>query len=106
MLRSLDRGADVITMPDVTADPEELATADLQRIVALIYSDWSDINASAATYLNALDVNDCRQLDDPVGNETADTQLRYFLVHAGSWRGPTARAVKRELRRRLGLRHP
>jgi hypothetical protein len=70
----------------------------------VIYGDWTEINPSAATYLHALDVNDCYQLDDPVGNETADIQLRYFLTHAAAWRGPTARAVKTELRRRLGLR--
>jgi hypothetical protein len=104
VLRWLCVCPDAITIPCVTSDADQLATADLQRIVALIYGDWSDINASAATYLHALDINDCRELEDPVGNETADIQLRYFLTYAAAWRGPTARAVKRELRRRLGLR--
>ena len=63
----------------------------------------ADINPYAASYLHALDVNDCHELDDPVGNETADIQLRYFLTHASGWRGATTRAVKTELRRRLGL---
>lgn len=82
----------------------DLGSLDVQQIVALVYDDWDDVHPSAATYLNALDVNDCRELADPVGNETADLQLRYFLAHAASWRGETARAVKAELRRRLGLR--
>ena len=81
----------------------DLSNADVQQLVALIYSDWDAINPSAATYLHALDVNDCHDLDDPVGNEAADIQMRYFLTHASGWRGPTARAVKTELRRRLAL---
>ncbi len=81
----------------------DLRDVDLQHLVAMIYADWANINPSAAAYLHALDVNDCSALDDPVGNETADTQLRYFLTHAAGWRGPTAGAVKAELRRRLGL---
>jgi hypothetical protein len=82
---------------------QDLLQADLQQIVAVIFADWDRINASAASYLHALDVNDCRRLDDPVGNETAEVQLRYFLTHAAGWRGPIARAVKSELRRRLAL---
>ena len=82
----------------------DLSTADVQQLIALIYSDWDAINPYAASYLHALDINDCHELEDPVGNETADIQLRYFLTHASAWRGQTARAVKTELRRRLGLR--
>jgi hypothetical protein len=84
-------------------EEHDLRDAGLQRIVALIYNDWGDtIDPYATQYLNALDVNDCETLDDPVGNETAEVQVRYFLSNASAWRGPTARAVKAELRRRLG----
>jgi hypothetical protein len=48
-----------------------------------------------------LDVNDCHELDDPVGNETAEIQVRYLLAHVAGWRGQTARSVKADLRRRL-----
>jgi hypothetical protein len=82
----------------------DLREADLRELVAMIYADWDMIDPAAAAYLHAIDVNDCVDLDDPVGNETADLQLRYFLVHAAAWRGATARAIKAELRRRLGLR--
>ncbi len=81
----------------------DLRDVDLQHLVAMIYADWETINPSAAAYLHAIDVNDCSALDDPVGNETADLQLRYFLTHAAGWHGATARAVKAELRRRLAL---
>ncbi len=88
----------------MTGDESDLTSADLQQLIALIYDDWETINPSAAAYLNALDVNDCHELNDRVGNETADLQVRYFLTHAAGWHGSTARAVKAELRRRLGLR--
>jgi hypothetical protein len=83
---------------------EDLRHADLQQIVGWIYADWQAVNPSAASYLHALDVNDCRELADPVGNETAEVQLGYFLTHAAGWRGSRARAIKAELRRRLGLK--
>ena len=47
----------------------DLSTADVQQLIALIYNDWDAINPYAASYLYALDVNDCHELDDPVGNE-------------------------------------
>jgi hypothetical protein len=82
-------------------DQIDLTTVDLQDLVAMVYADWDRVNPYAASYLSALDVNDCHGLDDPVGNEAAETQVRYLLANAGAWRGATARAVKAELRRRL-----
>jgi hypothetical protein len=87
-------------------DRIDLTALDLQDLVAMVYADWDHVNPYAASYLNAMDVNDCHQLDDPVGNETAEIQIRYLLTHAAGWRGPTARAVKAELRRRLERRSP
>lgn len=86
-------------MNDAHGDLTEL---DLRQLVAIIFDDWETISADAATYLYALDAHDCEVLSDPVGNETAELQVRYFLANAGGWRGPVARAVKAELRRRLG----
>ena len=53
-------------------------------------SQGSSGQGPAATYLHALDVDDCHDLDDPVGNEAADIQLRYFVTHASGWHRPTA----------------
>ena len=82
-------------------DQLDLSTLDLQDLVAMVYADWDYVNPSAASYLDALDVWDCHELDDPVGNETAEIQIGYLLTHVTGWRGLTARAVKAELRRRL-----
>jgi hypothetical protein len=88
----------------VMPDHLDLSTVDLQDLVAMVYADWQHVNPYAASYLNALDVWDCHELDDPVGNETAEIQIRYLLTHVAGWRGATARAVKAELRRRLERR--
>ena len=85
-------------------DQLDLTTLDLQDLVAIVYADWGNVNPYAASYLNALDVNDCHELDDPVGNETAEIQIGYLMANAAAWRGETARAVKAELRRRLTRR--
>jgi len=79
----------------------DLAAMDLQQLIAIVFDDWTAINPDAATYLQALDSHDCAALNDRVGNETAELQVRYFLTHAGQWRGPVARSVKAELRKRL-----
>ena len=79
----------------------DLATVDLQGLIAMVYAAWDNVNPYAASYLHALDVNDCHQLHDPVRNETAAIQVGYFLANSAGWRGDTARAVKAELRRRL-----
>jgi hypothetical protein len=79
----------------------DLSETNLRQLLAIILDDWETISPDAATYLYALDAHDCEVLSDPVGNETAELQVRYFLANAGGWRGPVARAVKAELPRRL-----
>jgi hypothetical protein len=87
----------VASMPDQL----DLASLDLRDLVAIVYADWDNVNPYAASYLHALAVNDCHELDDPVVNETAAIQVGYLLANSAGWRGATARAVKTELRRRL-----
>lgn len=37
-------------------------------------------------------------LSDHYGSDSAESLIRYFLANAGTWRGETARRVKKELR--------
>jgi hypothetical protein len=57
-------------------DQIDLTTVDLQDLVAMVYAEWDHVNPHAASYLNALDVNDCHEFGDPVGDETAETRVR------------------------------
>ena len=57
---------------------------------------WAKVNYGAVPYLNAM--RQCTNLDDTYGVESAETQVRYFLSNANTWRGDTARRVKKELK--------
>lgn len=80
---------------------DDLSELNLRQLLAIVFDDWETIPPGAATYLNALDSHDAEVLSDPVGNESAELQVRYFLANAAGWRGRVARSVKAELRRRL-----
>jgi len=71
-------------------------TRPIYEIASEISRDWgSKVNFGAVPYLQAM--RQCANLSDSYGVETAETQVRYFLSNAGTWRGDTARRVKKEL---------
>ena len=68
----------------------------LYAIAMEISRDWgAKVNYGAVPYLGAM--RHCNLMSDSYGVETAETQVRYFLSNASSWRGETARRVKKEL---------
>ena len=71
----------------------------LHEIAYEIEKDWSlkgkGVYFGAKPYLDAM-----KSLDDVRGNYGADSAasvVRYFIANANTWRGETARNVKREL---------
>jgi hypothetical protein len=68
----------------------------ISTIAAEILEDWVDVSPHARPYLDAMvfldDINDRHGADD------AESILLYFLTNAGRWRGPKAKALKKELR--------
>ena len=81
------------TPPATTASRK---TARLIReIAADIDSDWANVNYAARPYLDAMyslsDMSDHYYADD------ASSIVAYFLSNASSWRGETAKAIKKEL---------
>lgn len=68
----------------------------LRQIAKEINADWGyRVNFAAAPYLQAMEKLD--SIDDMYFQDTADSIVRYFLANATSWKGPKARAVKKEL---------
>lgn len=68
----------------------------LQVIAQQIQNDWSyRIHYAAKPYLEAMLKLDT--LDDMFGADSAESIVRYFLGNAQTWRGPVARAIKKEL---------
>ena len=67
----------------------------LYTIATEILKDWKKINFGARPYLMAmLTLN---KISDAYGIDSAESIVSYFLSNAGTWRGETARNVKKEL---------
>lgn len=71
-------------------------TRSISDIAAEIRGDWRNVNYAAKPYLDAMSSLD--SVHDSYGVESARTVILYFLSNAGSWRGDTARRVKKELK--------
>jgi len=71
----------------------------LYTIGSEIRQDWENIHYSAVPYLNAL--SDLESVDDPFRNDAGRSIVAYFLANAITWRGETARRIKKELRSML-----
>jgi len=79
---------------------QDATIADLGHVIA---NDWRKPYFGAVPYIDAMQEIGVR---DPRGAayyaDRADDIVAYFLANAGSWRGDTARAVKAELKKRIG----
>ena len=68
----------------------------LHEIAREISKDWAGkVNYGAVPYLGAMRTLD--KISDPYGQDSGDSIVRYFLCNANTWRGETARRVKKEL---------
>ena len=78
----------------------ELRGQDISSLAQMIRSDWAGkINFAAKPYLDAM--RSLSRVQDSYGQDTGAEIVMRFLSNSGSWRGPTAKAVKAELRRRV-----
>ena len=71
----------------------------LSHLARAIRADWTNVNFAAQPYFDAMLTLD--NISDMYGADSGRSIVAYFLNNAGSWRGPVAREVKAELRRRL-----
>ena len=67
----------------------------LQTIAHEIWADWNNVNYAAAPYLDAMAT--MQSVQDDYGYDSGKSIVRYFLANATTWRGETARRVKKEL---------
>lgn len=67
----------------------------LRVIAEEIRSDWVPVHYTAKPWLVALEEIDT--IKDMYGADSGKTCVAYFLSNAGSWRGPVARRIKKEL---------
>ena len=72
------------------------ASRSLSEIAAEIRADWKNVYFGAEPYLDAMSSLD--SINDSYGQDSAKSIVAYFLSNATSWRGETARRVKKELK--------
>jgi hypothetical protein len=78
-------------------------TRPLYEIAREIRKDWgAKVNFAAKPYLDAM--ASLTSINDNYGWDSGSTIVRYFLSNASSWRGETAKAIKKELKSMVGLK--
>jgi hypothetical protein len=68
-------------------------------LAAEIRQDWKTVNYAAVPYLNAM--ADLDTMQDHYGCDGARSIVAYFLSNASTWRGETAKRIKKELNQML-----
>lgn len=74
-------------------------TRSLSEIALEIRMDWKNPYYGAKPYLSAM--ADLDKITDAYYADSAKTIVSYFLANAGTWRGETARRIKKELNQML-----
>ena len=79
-----------------------LKDKNISQLAYMVSKDWKKVNYAAKPYLEAMygldTINDTFMFDSG-----KDIVLR-FLCNASAWRGETAKAVKAELKSRVGVK--
>jgi len=74
----------------------------LHEIARDIRNDWKKPYFGAKPYLDAMATLD--SIEDNYGWDSAKSIVLYFLSNASTWRGDTAKAIKKELKAMVGLK--
>ena len=74
----------------------------LNVIASEIRNDWKSVNYGAKPYLDAMGC--LENVSDNFGMDTGKSIVLYFLSNASTWRGETAKRVKAELKKMVGLK--
>ena len=81
---------------------DSLTELSIVQLALLTQRDWSKAKSgvyfAAVPYLEAM--FSLSAVSDSYGADTGRSVVTYFLANAGTWRGPVARAIKAELKKR------
>lgn len=72
-----------------------MASRKLSEIAAEIRRDWKKVYFGAVPYLDAME--NLNSIQDNYFLDSAKSVVLYFLVNATTWKGETARRIKKEL---------
>lgn len=98
----LNKGAySIVTriVPPAMPSEETLRMMPILGLAGLIQRDWVKPYFGAVPYIDAM--RSMVKVTDPYGLDDGPGIVIYFLSNAQTWRGEMARAVKKELKRRL-----
>ena len=84
------------------AKTNKVQNRPLYEIARDIRKDWKIPYFGAKPYLDAMATLD--SINDNYGWDSADDIVRYFLANASTWRGETAKKIKKELKAMVGLK--
>lgn len=74
----------------------------LHVIARDIYKAWPKVNYAAKPYLEAM--SNLTSIEDKYGYDNARSVVLYFLSHAASFKGDTAKLLKLELKTIAGIK--
>ena len=86
-------------MVEAVVTLDGIKNKDLCEIARIVKQDWKNVNFAAVPYLQAMGM--LSNMSDSYGFDGAHSIVAYFLCNASTWRGEVAKAVKKELNRRL-----
>ena len=87
----------------IMAKTNKVQNRPLYEIARDIRKDWgSKVYFGAKPYLDAMATLD--SINDNYGWDSAASIVRYFLANASTWRGETAKKIKKELKAMVGLK--
>jgi hypothetical protein len=67
----------------------------IREIAGEIHKEWYPVNFAAVPYLRAM--RDLETISDSYGYDDGRSIVLYFLSNARTWRGDSARRIKKEL---------
>ena len=74
----------------------------LWQIAKEIRRNWTNVWFGAKPYLDAMGM--LNSIDDDYGLDSGESIVLYFLANAPTWRGETARRIKKELKSMAGVK--
>jgi hypothetical protein len=78
---------------------QRIKTMTISEIAYVVANDWHNVYFGAVPYLDAM--MELTSINDDYGQDRGRDVVAYFISNAATWRGPTARMVKAELKARL-----
>jgi hypothetical protein len=88
-----------MTTTQTTETVPGLESMTVYEIADVIRKDWKKVYFGAVSYLDAMGT--MMNVTSSYGADDGKGIILYFLSNASTWKGPVAKAVKAELKKRI-----